>query len=75
MYAPGFVWFSAVAIATKLPEALTDTICGFEMSVVVPHVRVIVSVAVKPVPEIVVATPVFGDSVIVGTTVTAGVTE
>jgi hypothetical protein len=64
-----------VICATKEPEAVTETTIGFETNVMVPHVRVIVSDAVKPAPEIVVATPVFGDSVIVGTTVTAGVTE
>jgi len=37
-------------------------------------VKVIVSVGLKPAPVIVVATPVFGDSVIDATTVTAGVT-
>jgi len=74
MYAPGAVWFSAEAIATKEPDTLADTVCGTVTIVMVPHVTVIVSTGLKPAPVIVVDTPVFGDSVIVGTTVTAGVT-
>lgn len=72
-YAPATVWLSATTYTVNVPDAVTDTICGTVVIVIVPHVMVIVSDAVKPVPEIVVAMPVFGDSVMVGT-VTAPVT-
>jgi hypothetical protein len=55
------------------PELLADTVIGLVTIVIPAHVMVMVSLAVKPVPEIIVATPVFGDSVIFGT-VTAPVT-
>jgi hypothetical protein len=68
------VWLAAATIAVNEPELLTDITCGTVTIVTVPHVTVIVSVGLKPEPLIVVTRPVLGDSVILGTTVTATVT-
>ncbi len=64
----------AVTIAVNAPDALVDIAMGTVAIVVVPHFTVIVSVGVKPVPFMVVAKPVLGDSIIFGVTGTDAVT-
>jgi len=51
-----------------VPVGCTVTVAGMVFIVVLPHVMVIVSPAVKPTPVISVARPVDGASVIVGVT-------
>jgi len=65
VYVP-VVAVSAVTMATNVPDEVTDTGVGMVVIVVVAHVMVIVSDAVKPEPLIVVAKPEVGVSVIVG---------
>jgi len=63
-----------VTIAVNEPDELTVTICGTVVISVFAQDMFIVSVAVKPVPVIVVAKPVVGESKMLGVTGTDNVT-